>query len=144
MPMWEDIFNEIRRLERRMEKLLEEFTERPIRMPFREEFRTPEADIIETDKEIKVVVDLPGVRKEDIKINATEDEVEIRAERKREEKEEREGFIRREREFGRFYRRFTLPTKVDPNGAKATYKNGVLEIILPKVEAKERTEIKIE
>ncbi len=144
MPMWADIFDEIRRLERRMEKLLEEFAERPIRIPFREGLRTPEADIIETDKEIKIVVDLPGVRKEDIKINATEDTIEISAERKREEKEEREGFIRREREFGRFYRRLTLPTKVDPNGAKATYKNGVLEIILPKVEAKERTEIKIE
>ncbi len=144
MPVWEEIFDEIRRLERRMEKLFEEFAERPIRIPFREGFKSPEADIIETDKEFRIVVDLPGVKKEDIKINATEDTVEISAERKREEKEEREGFLRREREFGKFYRRFTLPTKVNPNEAKARYNNGVLEIVLPKVEAKERAEIKIE
>ncbi len=141
--MWRDPFEELRNLERRITKLFDEFWGE--RLPAVEVgVREPYADIIESDRDIKVVVEMPGVSKEDIKINATENSLEVSAEVKREEKEEKEGYIRRERRFSRFYRAFNLPTEVDPAKAKATFKNGILEVVLPKKKVEKRTEIKVE
>lgn len=154
--MWRDPFEEIRRLERKMNRLFEElWMERPLRAalpgarelaPMEERFgvREPFADVVETDKEVKVAVEIPGVDKKDIKIKTTENSIEISAETKREEKEEKKGYIRRERSYGKFYRAMTLPVKVDATKAKASYKNGVLEVTLPKTEEEKKTEIKVE
>ncbi len=154
--MWRDPFEEIRRLERKMNRLFEElWMERPLRAalpgarelaPMEERFgvREPFADVVETDKEVKVAVEIPGVDKKDIKIKTTENSIEISAETKREEKEEKKGYIRRERSYGKFYRAMTLPVKVDAAKAKASYKNGVLEVTLPKTEEEKKTEIKVE
>lgn len=154
--MWRDPFEEIRRLERRMNRLFEElWAERPFRAalpgarelaPIEERLgiREPFADVIETDREIKVVAEIPGVDKKDIKIKTTESSIEISAETKREEKEEKKGYIRRERSYGKFYRAMSLPAAVDASKAKASYKNGVLEVVMPKSEAEKKTEIKVE
>ena len=113
--------------------------------PFSFTVRDIYADIRETDEEIIIIAELPGVRKEDIKINATKDRVEISAEIKP-EKEELEGqeYIRRERRPRKFYRSFPLPVEVEPERGKATYRNGVLELRLPKKESREKRPIKIE
>jgi len=140
--MWRDPFEELRNLERRITKLFDEFWGE--RLPVEVGVREPYADIIESDRDIRVVVEMPGVSKEDIKINATENSLEVSAEVKKEEKEEKEGYIRRERRFSRFYRVFNLPTEVDPAKAKATFKNGILEVVLPKKKVEKRTEIKVE
>jgi HSP20 family protein len=109
------------------------------------EVRSIYADIRETDSEIIIEAELPGVRKEDININATEDKVEISAETKKEgETGEEQEYIRKEREQRKFHRSFTLPTKVNPEKSKATYKNGILELRLPKKETREKKSIKIE
>jgi HSP20 family protein len=109
------------------------------------EARSMYADMKETDNEIIIEAELPGVKKDDININATEDSVEISAEAKTEEEtEEEHEYIRKEREQKKFYRAFTLPVKVNPEKSKATYKNGILELRLPKKETREKRSIKIE
>lgn len=158
---WLDPYEEIRRMQRRMEKMFEDFWERPGWTrpalpgkrgeiePFEgaeiyEHFREPFTDVIETDKEVIVTAEIPGVEKSDIKISAAEDRVEISAETKREVKEEKKGYVRRERSYEKFYRALTLPAAVDASKAKASYKNGVLEVTLPKTEATKKTSVKVE
>lgn len=139
--------NMMRRFWERTPKFIFDFPPfRPLRFgPPYSEVRSICADVRETDSEIIIEAELPGVRKEDININATEDRVEITAEAKTEQPkgEERE-YIRREREQKKFHRTFMLPSKVNPEKSKATYKNGILELRLPKKETREKRSIKIE
>jgi HSP20 family protein len=142
------VWEEIRRLEDRMDHLFRELMSSFSRAE--EHFstiagvRSPFCDVQETDKEIIITAELPGVSKEDIKINATESSVEIEAEVKREAEEKNKGHLRSERQYSKFYRCLALPAEVDPSKAKATYKNGVLELRLPKVHAEKKTSIKVE
>lgn len=87
---------------------------------------------------------MPGLEKQDIKINVTEDTLEIATETKHEEKKEEKGYIYRERRSGSYYRAISLPSPVDPDTSKASYENGVLEIKMPKTEVKKKTPLKIE
>uniref|UniRef100_A0A7C3M9P9 Hsp20/alpha crystallin family protein n=1 Tax=Archaeoglobus fulgidus TaxID=2234 RepID=A0A7C3M9P9_ARCFL len=80
------------------------------------EERRPLVDVIETDTEIQVIAEMPGVNKEDIEVNATETTLEIRA----------------EGENRKYYETVELPSEIDPDSAKARYNNGVLEVILKK------------
>jgi HSP20 family protein len=151
MPWW-DPYEEIRELERRVNRMFRDFWRRGPKMlgpgegimPYEGEVVEPCTDICETDKEIILRAEMPGVDRGDININATENSIEITAETKREEKEEKEGYIRRERRYGKFYRSYSLPTSVDPDKAKAKYKNGILEVRLPKKEVKKGRVIEIE
>ncbi len=147
---WDDF----RRFEEMMNRMFEDFWGRPMSrrllasgeggavVPF--EQRKPFIDLIENDKEIIATAEMPGLEKQDIKINITEDRIEISAETKREEKKEEKGYIYRERRSGSYYRAISLPSPVDPDKSKATYKNGVLEVRMPKTEVKKKTPLKIE
>jgi len=108
------------------------------------EVREPFIDVMEKDKEIIATAEMPGLEKQDIKINVTEDMLEISAETKQEEKKEEKGYIYRERRSGSYYRAISLPSPVDPDNSKATYENGVLEIKMPKTEVKKKTPLMIE
>ncbi len=89
-------------------------------------------DITETDQSYTVKAEIPGVKKEDIKIEIDGNKVSIRAEVK-EEKEESEGnVVRSERYYGQQYRSFSLPQAVDDAAAEAKYQDGVLRLTLPK------------
>jgi HSP20 family protein len=99
---------------------------------------------MESDKEIITTAEMPGLEKQDIKINVTEDMLEISAETKQEEKKEDKGYIYRERRSGSYYRAISLPSTVDSDNSKATYENGVLEIKMPKTEVKKKTPLMIE
>jgi HSP20 family protein len=103
---------------------------------------TPEIEVFERDEEFIVRVDLPGLKKEDVKIEVTHDELTIEGERKL-EKETREGGVHQtERAYGKFYRRIWIPEYVKAENAVATFKNGVLEIempVIPVPEVKKRT-----
>ena len=103
----------------------------------------PKVDVYETDDAVSVKAELPGVDPADIEINATEDTVTLTGETRREEEVDEEGYYRSERSFGRFQRRIDLPAAVKANEAKATFKNGVLEITLPKVEAAKPRTVKV-
>jgi HSP20 family protein len=98
---------------------------------------TPEIrmDVSEDEKAYRVKAEIPGVKKEDIKVAIEGNQVSIGAEVKR-EKEEKQGeaVIRSERYYGTQYRAFTLDRDVDTGKAEAKYENGVLELVLPKKE----------
>lgn len=90
------------------------------------------ADVKDTGTEIVVSAELPGVSKEDLDIEVTEDGVEIRAEGRQEREETDEGFVYRERGYARWYRRLPFPAEVVPEKADAELRDGVLEVRVPK------------
>lgn len=95
---------------------------------------SPEVDVKETARDIVVSAALPGVDKKDIHVDLTEDRLTIRAERRHEaEHKGKDGRTRREQSYGSFCRSFTLPAAVKTDQAKASYKDGVLRLELPKV-----------
>ena len=94
---------------------------------------SPEIEIFERDNKFAVRVDLPGLKKEDVKIEVTHDELTIEGERKFEKEETREGLYRSERTYGSFFRRIPIPDHVKAENATAVFKNGVLEIEMPAI-----------
>jgi len=101
-------------------------------------------DVMEDEESIKVVADLPGFKKENIEIYVEDGYLVIKARRKEEVEEKGKGYIRQERKYGEVQRRIVLPAEINVEGVKASYNNGVLEVILPKTEKTKRKMIKIE
>ena len=101
----------------------------------------PSCDVNETNDHYLVSFDMPGMKKEDIKIELLGNQLVIAGERQREVKSENsETYIRHERAYGKFERTFTLPTSINADKIEAQYENGELKIALPKAEtAKGRT-----
>ena len=92
---------------------------------------SPEVEVFERDGQLTVRADLPGVTKDDVKVEIIEGALTISGERKDEKEEKGEGFYRTERTYGSFFRRLPLPEGVKTDEAAATFKNGVLEVTLP-------------
>ena len=99
----------------------------------------PHMDVSETDKEIRIQAELPGVNENDVDVSLNEDVLTIRAEKKQERKEEREGVHVSERSFGTFQRSLRLPFQVDAEQVQARFENGVLHVSLPKTAPQERS-----
>jgi HSP20 family protein len=95
----------------------------------------PPVDIEETEAEFLVKADLPDVKKEEIKIHVQDGVLTIEGERRHEKEEKGRRFHKIEREYGRFVRRFALPTEVDGEKVRAEFKDGVLNVALPKAPA---------
>ena len=106
--------------------------------------RQPFIDLIETEKEIVATAEMPGLKKEDIKINITDERLEISTESKHEEEKCCKDYLFKEIRSRSYYRSVRLPSLVDPNNAKASYNNGILEVKMQKTEIKKKTSIKIE
>jgi len=81
---------------------------------------------------------LPGINKDNVKVELRDDSIVLSGERQEERKEEREGFLRTERSYGSFYREIPLPPDVDTSQATATFRDGVLEITMPSSESESR------
>lgn len=92
---------------------------------------TPRIDVSQRNNELVVRADLPGMNKDDVKVDVSDDAITIQGERRREHEEERGGWYRSERSYGNFYRTIPLPDGAMTEQAKATFKDGVLEITLP-------------
>lgn len=105
---------------------------------------SPLVDVIDKKDSIIVKAELPGVDKKDVKISLSENTLTIRGERKEEKEINKENCCCCERAFGSYSRTIALPTEVDKNKTKASYKNGILEIVLPKAEEVKPKEIEIE
>lgn len=91
----------------------------------------PDVEILHRNNELVIRADLPGLSKDDVKVDVTEDAVTIQGERKREHEEEKEGVYRSERSYGSFSRVIALPEGAMTDQAKATFKDGVLEVAMP-------------
>jgi len=98
----------------------------------------PPVDVTETDKEIQVTVELPGLDEKDIHVSLVRDVLTISGEKKQ-EKEERQGdYYRAERSYGSFRRSIQLPSQVQADKVDAVFRKGVLTVILPKTEAAQK------
>lgn len=94
----------------------------------------PDVDIFEEGGDVVVKAEVPGMKKEEIAVEIRDDRLTISGEKKKEEKVEKKDYYRFERSYGAFTRSFTLPPGVRTDGAKATFRDGVLEIRIPKAE----------
>jgi HSP20 family protein len=103
----------------------------------------PPVDIYETDDAFMLKAELPGFTKEDVNIEVHENRLIIRGERKRETEAKEDQYHRLERAYGRFERAFWLPTTVDAEHIQASFKNGILEMRLPKSEKAKPKQIPI-
>ncbi len=104
---------------------------------------TPDVDVVDTKDAVKVKVELPGVKKEDVHISLKDDVLTIRGEKKEEKEEKGENRYLMERSYGTFSRSFTLPSRVVADRVEASYKDGVLVIILPKAEEDKSREVQV-
>ena len=108
------------------------FWVKPLALPAQTDLQM-KIDVKEDDKSFTVKADIPGVKKEDIHVDIDGDYVSIRAEAKQEKEEKKDAkVVYSERSYGAVSRSFTLPVDVDEKSAKAEYKDGVLNLTLPK------------
>jgi HSP20 family protein len=103
----------------------------------------PPCDVFEDKETVKIVAEVPGVRPEDVKLSLENNLLTIRGEKRQQAEERNERVHRYERSYGTFERSFALPSTVDPDKITATYENGVLTVIIPKVERARPREIPV-
>ncbi|MBI4825326.1 MAG: Hsp20/alpha crystallin family protein [Nitrospirae bacterium] len=136
----------------RMEELFEDLYRRPFGrhlIPgfpgiFEKGELSPSVDIYEENGNIVLKAELPGMDKKDIDVNLTNRSVTISGEKKREEKTEKKDYYRYESSCGSFSRSFTLPAEIQADKAKASFKDGVLKITIPKTEEAKKKEKKLD
>lgn len=128
-----DVFGELNRMQEEMNRYFDDlFGEH--RHELADGAWLPAVDVSETDAEFVVRAELPGMSQEDIEINVQDNILTLKGEKKQEKKEKQENFHRLERSYGGFSRSFTLPAGVKDQDIKATFKEGVLEVAMPKTE----------
>jgi HSP20 family protein len=126
-----------------MERWFEEAFRRPFYAPsWMPKFKLPDfgmsyptVDIFEDGNDVVVKAELPGMKKEDIDISISDDLITISGEKKSEEKVEKKDYYRLERSYGSFTRTLRLPAETQTDKAKANFKDGILEVRMPKTEA---------
>ncbi|HHV75470.1 MAG TPA: Hsp20/alpha crystallin family protein [Thermoanaerobacterium sp.] len=134
--MMEDMIKNMKEMQREFEKKISEYAENiPEKLSM---------DVMETDDAIIIKTDLPGVKKEDINIELTENTISISAVFEEEVEIEEANFIKKERRYGEARREMRLPEKIRVEDAKAKFENGVLTVELPKVEVKKKQTLKVE
>jgi len=137
---------EIEEIRKEMDRLFEEFLSpvRRRRAVSTEGVISPNVDIFERGNELVILVELPGVKKEEIELVISDDRLIVKGEIKKPEGVKEEDYILNERSYGSFTRSINLPSDIDKSSVKASFNNGILEIsMLRKEEAKSR-EIKIQ
>ena len=141
-----DPFREVSALQERMNRL---FSDLRSSSPFREEEITqgplvPPVDIYETEDSLVFKAELPGVTKEDITVEVKDNTMTLKGEKRFQKEVKEEGYHRVERAYGAFQRAFTLPGMVEQDKVKAKFKDGILEIVLPKAEKAKPKQVKVE
>lgn len=106
--------------------------------------RVPSIDLLERDEEIVLRAEVPGMRKDDLDISVDENSVTLRGTLSHEEKESGGDYYRQEISRGEFARSIPLPSAVDTEKARASLNDGVLELVLPKLEGAKRRRVRIE
>lgn len=144
-------FMDLTRWEREMDRMMEDFFGRRMRPSWPQrwlaasdsEITAPLVDVYEEKDDIVVKAELPGMEKSDIEVNLSDSQLTLKGEKKKEEKIEEENYYRCERSYGGFVRSVELPTDVQADKIKASFKNGVLEVRLPKTPEAKAKEIKV-
>lgn len=104
----------------------------------------PRVDVTETDNEIQVSAELPGIDPQHVDVSVSHDVLTISGEKREEREEKEKNYYRTERSYGSFRRSVQLPMEVDTNRADATFKNGLLTVTIPKTEqARERKKVEV-
>jgi HSP20 family protein len=142
LARWEP-FTELRKMREDMDRLFENMTRPLAAVPMAEGMMMPAVDVFEKDNNVMVRANLPGLKKEEIDITATEESITLSGEYKREEEVKEESFLRRERQMGRFSRTVSMPAAIKPDDVKAVFRDGVLEITAPKSEEARAKEKKV-
>ncbi len=145
-------------LRREVDRLFDDFSGGMWRSPFGrplfdiEAFRraerafgaVPAVDVTQTDKGYEITAELPGMEEKDIDVKVTNDVLTIRGEKRDEKEEKKKDYYVRERSFGSLERSFQLPADVDPDKISASFKKGVLTLMLPKSAEAQKAEKKID
>ena len=106
--------------------------------------RAPETDVVETEREIRVVTEMPGLKREDIDVDVENNVLTIRGEKREERTEGQEGrYHLSERRYGTFSRSFVLPRDVEADAIQASFEDGVLTVTVPKSEKARRRRVEI-
>ena len=145
-------FSELARMERDMERMFEDFWTRPWfglgwprRLRALEEVtpRAPAIEIYEEKDDVVVKAELPGMKREDLELNISDNLLTIKGEKKKEEEVKEKGYYYSERSYGSFTRTVEIPKDVQTDKVRASFNDGVLEIRLPKTEEAKRKEVTI-
>ena len=138
-----DPFNTLAKLQDEVTRLFDEPGFRSLRYPSSMSLWTPPVDIVETEQEIVLKAELPGMEEKDIDVRVENNMLTVSGERKYEKDIKEENVLRKERYFGSFSRSFSLPNTVKVEAIKAEYKNGLLSVTLPKREEAKPKQIKV-
>lgn len=138
-----DPFRDLLSIQTEVSQLFDENEPVFLGIPRRGSSWTPSVDIHETEESFVLSVELPGVRKEDVILEVKDSVLSIRGERRQEKEVTEKSVHRIERRCGEFTRAFNVPSNVDASRVKAAYKDGVLQVTLPKVEDAKPRQIKI-
>ena len=139
MEFFTNPFAMMRDLRDEMDRMLEDmdqFLESPGFALQQEEAFSPQIEVSRKDDAFVVRADLPGIKKEDVHVEITDDALRLEGERRSESREERSGYFHSERSYGRFERLIPLPEGCDTKSAQATFDNGVLEVTLKAPQAR--------
>jgi len=139
------IWDELVRMQREMDSLFNDVYSKPNLLESSKDknqlenynnYREPICDIKENKNNYNLSLEIPGSKKEDIKINVNEDNIEIKVENKKEDKQEdkEKGYYSYSKSYSGYYRSFSLPKNIDKDNIDAEYKNGILYINIPKKE----------
>ncbi|TFI53456.1 Hsp20/alpha crystallin family protein [Mastigocladus laminosus UU774] len=135
-------WQEINSLQRQLNRLFDEnFT--PSRLLEDGSVKVPAAELQETEKAILLKLEIPGIEAKDLDVQVTEEAVYVSGERKSETKTEEKGYTRSEFHYGKFQRVIPLPTRIQNTNVTAEYKDGILNLTLPKTEAEKNKVVKV-
>jgi len=130
-----EIVQSVKEKQEELDKAITEYTSGSVK---------PAIDVMENEEQIIVKTDLPGVNREDVKIDLTEDTLQINAQFQAETEDEGVNYYKKERKYGEASRTMVLPAKVKINEVTAKFEKGVLTVIMPKLEKKETFEVKVD
>lgn len=105
---------------------------------------SPQVEVFERDKQLVLRADLPGLTRDDVNVELSDEGITIQGERKSQHTEDREGYYRSERSYGKFYRRIPVPEGVKTDEARASFNDGVLEITMPAPQRGQRKSRRLE
>jgi HSP20 family protein len=140
-------------MERLFDRMVEDFWRRPFPNLLRPErwwpaetgmmMRMPAVDVYEEKDDVVIKAEIPGLSKEDLSVQVSDSTLTIKGEKKREEKVKEDDYYRCERSFGSFTRAVALPCDVKADQVKASFKNGVLDVRMPKTEEAKKKAITV-